>query len=225
MKEQVVILQGHPDPAGGHLCHALAAAYKEGAENSGHRVTEVDTARLDFPVLRSRAEWEDGKTPASLLEAQANILRAKHVVIFYPLWLGTMPALLKAFLEQVFRPSLTKGNQNNRKDWRKLMQGCSARIVVTMGMPAFFYRFFYRAHGVKVLERNILAFTGFGPIRTSMVGMVESFSKKKLITGLPKCASLANARGNAPCRGGAVEDKTTRLWPWMNECFYCDLTA
>ena len=37
-------------------------------------------------------------------KAQRAIASAEHIVIFFPLWLGTMPALLKAFLEQVLRP-------------------------------------------------------------------------------------------------------------------------
>ena len=53
----------------------------------------------------------------------------------------------------------------------KLFAGKSARLVVPMGMPAFFYRWVYRAHGVKGLERNILRFVGMGPVRTTLVGM------------------------------------------------------
>jgi putative NADPH-quinone reductase len=56
---------------------------------------------------------------------------------------------------------------------KKLLKGRSARIVVTMGMPAFFYRIFYRAHSLKNLKRNILEFCGIDPVRTTMIGMVE----------------------------------------------------
>ena len=50
MPKTVAILQGHPDPAGGHLCHALADAYAEGAAAAGHRVLRVEIAQLDVPV-------------------------------------------------------------------------------------------------------------------------------------------------------------------------------
>jgi putative NADPH-quinone reductase len=43
-----------------------------------------------------------------------------------------------------------------------------------MGMPGFFYRWVFRAHSLKSLERNILTFVGFKPVRASVVGMVES---------------------------------------------------
>ena len=42
-----------------------------------------------------------------------------------------------------------------------------------MGMPAFVYRWYFRAHSLKSLERNILKFCGIKPIRESLIGMVE----------------------------------------------------
>lgn len=35
------IVQGHPDPAGGHYGHALAQAYASGAEAAGHEVRTI----------------------------------------------------------------------------------------------------------------------------------------------------------------------------------------
>jgi putative NADPH-quinone reductase len=43
-----------------------------------------------------------------------------------------------------------------------------------MGMPAFFYRVFYRSHSVKSLQRNILAFCGVDPVRVTLIGMIEA---------------------------------------------------
>jgi putative NADPH-quinone reductase len=80
-------------------------------------------------------------------------------VIVYPLWLGTMPALLKGFLEQAFRPGFAFDTKPKGL-WNRRLKGGSARIVVTMGMPAFFYRVYYRAHSLKSLKRNILEFCG-----------------------------------------------------------------
>ena len=83
-----------------------------------------------------------------------------------------MPALLKAFLEHIFRPGFAF--QYRVKGFpRKLLKGKTARIVITMGMPAFFYRVYYRAHSLKSLKRNILEFCGVSPVRTTVIGMVE----------------------------------------------------
>lgn len=170
---RILLVQGHPDPGAKRFGHALAAAYAEGARDAGHEVRTIGVAALDFPLLRSQQEWEHGTLPPSLQPAQADIAWAQHLVLFFPLWLGDMPALLKGFLEQVARPGFAFGVQEGRAAFAsKGLTGRSARVVVTMGMPALVYRWYFRAHSVKSLERNILGFVGIAPVRETLVGMV-----------------------------------------------------
>lgn len=172
MANRILVIDGHPDAAPERLCHALAAAYAEGAAAAGRAVRRIEVAKLDVAPLRTRAEWESGALPPSLVEAQEAIGWAEHIVLIYPLWLGSMPALLRAFLEQVLRPgfAFALGRATLRPG---LLGGKSARIVVTMGMPALLYRWFFRAHGLKSLERNILRYCGIAPVRATLIGMVE----------------------------------------------------
>ncbi|NNM00831.1 MAG: flavodoxin family protein, partial [Gammaproteobacteria bacterium] len=93
-------------------------------------------------------------------------------VLIYPLWMGTMPALFKAFIEQVFRPGFAMDEQRDRP-WSAKLAGRSARVVITMGMPAAAYRWFFGAHSLRSLERNILKFCGIKPVRSFLVGMVD----------------------------------------------------
>jgi putative NADPH-quinone reductase len=174
----ITLIQGHPDPAGGHLCNALAAAYRRGAEQAGFEVHAIEVARLDFPLIRNKDDFEHGERPACIREAQAKIQASGHLVLVYPLWLGTLPALLKGFLEQVFRYDFAFEPQDGGRFDRKLI-GRSARIVVTMGMPALAYRWFYGAHSLKGIERNILKFAGIRPVRESLFGMVENVDAGK----------------------------------------------
>ena len=174
---RLVVIQGHPDAGGQHLCHALADAYAQGAEQAGHAVTRIDVAGLEFPWLRTKKAFETGPLPDVLRPAQEAIGRAEHLCIVYPLWLGTLPAVLKAFLEQVFRPGFALAIGDHT--WRRPLKGKSARIVVTMGMPVLFYRWYFGAHGLKSLERSILGFCGIGPIRASLFGMIDAASAAK----------------------------------------------
>lgn len=173
----ILVLQGHPDPAGGHLCHALAQAYADGAREAGHRVTVLDVAGLEFPLLRSQADWQHGELPASLRPAQQAIGQATHLVLCFPLWLGDMPALMKGFLEQVARPGFAFKADATNPFKAKALVGRSARVVVTMGMPALVYRFYFRAHSVRSLERNILGFVGIAPVRETLVGGVDQLGE------------------------------------------------
>lgn len=177
MPANILIIQGHPDPDQQHFCHALADAYAEAAEQAGHSVRRVEVARLEFPLLRQADDWKHGEPPPAITGVQSEVLRAGHIVIIYPLWLGTMPALLKGFLEQVFRQSFAFGADPMKPERR--LRGRSARVVVTMGMPALIYRVYFMAHGLKNLERNILRFCGIKPVRSSLVGMVEGGSARR----------------------------------------------
>ncbi|GHE22234.1 NAD(P)H-dependent oxidoreductase [Halomonas urumqiensis] len=179
MSQRILILQGHPDASEAHLCHALADHYREGANAQGHEVRFIDLASLEFPLLHSQKEWQAGPLPTSLTAAQEAIGWCQHLVLFFPLWLGDMPALVKAFLEQVLRPGFAFEYVEGNPLGKKGLKGRSARVVVTMGMPAAIYRHLYRAHSVKSLERNILGFVGLSPVRETLVGSVEAMSEKK----------------------------------------------
>jgi putative NADPH-quinone reductase len=174
---RLLIILGHPDPAGGHLCHALADAYAQGATQAGHAVTRIDVASLDFPWLQTKEAFETGQLPDALRPAQEAIGQADHLCIVYPLWHGTFPAVLKAFLEQVFRPGFAY--VLGGRSWRTRLRGRSARIVVTMGMPVLIYRWYFGAHGLKGFKRSILGFCGIGPIRESLFGTIETASATK----------------------------------------------
>ncbi len=175
---RILLIQGHPDPKGGHLGQALAQAYADGAAEAGHALRRVDVAQLDFPVLRSAQEYEQGSLPPALKPVQDDIEWAQHLVVFFPLWLGDMPALLKAFLEQVARPGFAFRDDGNGGFGKKGLTGRSARVVVTLGMPALVYRYYFRAHSVRSLERNVLGFVGIAPVHETLIGMVERMPPK-----------------------------------------------
>ena len=171
--KRILLIQGHPDPQRGHFCHALMQAYADGAEAAGHQLRRIEIAQLDFPILRSADEWEHGALPGSLLAPQHDIEWAQHLVLFFPLWLGDMPALLKGFLEQIARPGFAFHDDGNGGFGKKGLGGRSARVVVTMGMPALVYRYYFRAHSLKSLERNVLGFVGIAPVHETLIGMVD----------------------------------------------------
>jgi putative NADPH-quinone reductase len=176
MPHRITIVQGHPDSSREHLCHALANAYRSGAEASDFEVRVINVADLSFPLIRSGEDFINGPRPACIQEAQSMIRTSDHLLLVYPLWLGTMPALLKGFLEQVFRYDFAF-EPDARGRFEKKLIGRSARVMVTMGMPVLAYRYYFGAHSLKSLERNILKFAGISPVRESLFGNVDNVSK------------------------------------------------
>ena len=186
---KILIVQGHPDGARRHLGHALADAYAAGAEAAGHEVRRIDIAHLFFDAIATQEEFERGAPPPDIVVAQDGLRWADHVVLLFPLWLGTAPARVKAFLEQLLRPGFAFA-YTPRGFARKLLTGRSARLVVTMGMPALLYRWYFGAFGVRGLERNVLSFVGLGPVRTTLLGDVGQASAQRRDGWLSRMARL-----------------------------------
>jgi len=190
MATKIAIIQGHPDASTRHFGHALADEYAKGAQDAGHDVKRIDVATLDFPFLRTKEDFENATPPDSIRQAQDVVKWADHLVIIYPLWLGSMPAILKAFLEQVLRPGFAFEYRPSGGMAKKLLAGRSARIVITMGMPALVYRWVFGAHDLKHLKRNTLWFCGIGPVKSTIIGSVEGLTERQRMGWLDELRNL-----------------------------------
>jgi putative NADPH-quinone reductase len=190
MQKRIAIIDGHPDFRDQRFVHALARAYRDGAEKAGHEVRGILVGALDFPLLRTSEDFGSRKAPPAIRQCQQVLEWADHWLILYPMWLGSMPAALKAFFEQAMRPGFAFAAGKKGRLPRKLLKGKSARIVVTMGMPALFYRWYYRAHSLRSLERNILAFCGISPVHADVVGSVDAMSAAQRKRWLAKLKAL-----------------------------------
>jgi putative NADPH-quinone reductase len=172
MTRKILVINGHPDPSPKRFVAALTAAYAEAAVAAGHQVRRIDVGTLDFALLRSRADFEDHDPPPAIAAAQQDLVWADHLVIFHPLWMGSAPALLKGFFEQAFRYGFALPRPEAGAS-RGQIAGRSARLVVTMGMPAAVYRLVFGAFGVRAMARGILGLSGVRPVRLTLIGQVE----------------------------------------------------
>lgn len=177
MSRRILVINGHPDARRERFCAALADAYLGGALEGGHEARSIRVGELAFPLIRTAEDFEGTCEPPDIIVAQEQIRWAEHLVFIYPLWLGEQPALLKGFLEQVFRYGFALG-----KDPRfpaPLLGGRTAHIVVTMEMPAPVFRWWFGAHSVRALELSVLRLCGIHPIRRTLIGMVESDGRRR----------------------------------------------
>lgn len=186
MAQKILIIDGHPDPVRARFCHAMVDAYVDGAMSAGKETRLITVAELPCEMLRTAAEFAAPPNSAHIVSAQADITWADHVVLVFPLWLGGAPALLRAFLEQVARGNFFAATEG--PGIRSKFKGKSARVIVTMGMPAIIYRLFFHAHGVRNIMSGVLGFAGFGPVRATLFGAIES------VTARQQRARLAQVR-------------------------------
>lgn len=191
MARRICILQGHPDPDEGHFCHALAEAYAAGARAAGHSVTRLSVAALAPEPLQDAAEF-DRPAEGAMHDAQAAVMAADHLVVVFPLWLGSMPARLKAFFEQFARGKAVLDVSAEGWPVGKL-KGRSARVIVTMGMPALAYRLWFLNAGVAVLKRLILGLGGVRPVRQTTIGGVGEIDAAAGARWLARVEALGRA--------------------------------
>lgn len=169
---RIVIVVGHARQS--TLCEALGEAYRRGAEAAGHEARLFVLSRMSFDPILHQGFSKPQPLEPDLKAAQDAIGAADHLVLVFPLWFGTLPALLKGFIERVFQPGFAIEGSIKDGSYRARLKGKSARIIMTMGMPGIIYRWYYGAHALKMLKRNILGFVGFSPVRSTIHGMVEA---------------------------------------------------
>jgi putative NADPH-quinone reductase len=176
MPKRILIIDGHPDPRPAHFVHELADFYRQGAKEGGHAVRTLRVSELRFPLLRNAQGYTSGKVPPAILAAQKSILWAEHVVVLYPLWLGTMPARLKGFMEQLLRPGFAFVGRGAGQSPRRLLQGRSAHIVVTRGMPELFDEVDRSPRSIRNVIADVLEVCGVKPVRVTVVEGVEKLT-------------------------------------------------
>lgn len=179
MKRKICLINAHPDPSPERFCAALTDAYAEAALLVGARVTRFNIGEFDLPAL-DRAE--DFLTPPDpVLDPMRDAMReADHVTMIFPLWLGGLPAKSRTVLEHLARDGFFLDQDMEGAVWSaQKMRGKSARLIVTMGMPGAAYKLLFGAHSLKGLESGMFKISGFGPVRHSVFGLVESSPERR----------------------------------------------
>ena len=62
-----------------------------------------------------------------------------------------------------------------------------------MGMPVSVYRFWFGAHALRLLKRNILQFIGIKPVRATLFGMVATAKSERRARWLGEIEALGRA--------------------------------
>lgn len=185
---KITVLLGHPD--GNSLCGSIARAYADAARSAGAEVREVNLAELAFdPVLRHGYKQVQ-PLEADLADAQDAIRWADLLVFAYPTWWGTVPALLKGFVDRVFLPGFAFRYRENSPLWDRLLAGRSARLLVTMDSPPWYYRLVIGQPGHRMMSKAVLNFSGVKPVRTTVFGPVRTSTAARRDGWLKRAAAI-----------------------------------
>jgi putative NADPH-quinone reductase len=168
---KTLVILGHPDKDSFNA--ALAQAYGDGAKQAGHENEFIRLGDLKFdPTL-----WHGYKTVQALEpdleQAWEKIVWADHLVFVYPTWWGSMPALLKGFIDRVFLPGRAYQAKPGSPLPVQLLKGKTARLIVTMHAPGWYYRWVTGAPGHHTMKQATLQYCGVTPVRITEIPQLK----------------------------------------------------
>jgi NAD(P)H dehydrogenase (quinone) len=175
--KKILIILGHP--VKDTFSDSLRESYKKGALASGAEIREIVLRKLRFDLNFSEGYRGNQELEPDLVKAQQDITWADHIVLIYPNWWSTFPALMKGFIDRTFLPGFAFKYRKGSLLWDKLLKGRSARIIVTMDTPPWYYWLVYRRPGHNAMKRGILEFCGIRPVRVTTIGSLKISSENK----------------------------------------------
>ena len=152
----VLIILGHPRK--NSFSGALADSFKKGALLAGMNVKQLTLADLDFNPNVTVVSQTLQKVEDDISMGQELIHWADHLVFVYPTWWGTMPALLKGFLDRTLTKGFAFEEIEENQTWKKLLKGKSAQLITTMDTPSWVYRWIYGSPGKNAMSQATLRF-------------------------------------------------------------------
>lgn len=187
--KKIVIINGNPDTKS--FCHAIQNSYKKGAEQARHEVKELTLSDMSFnPNLaygyRKRTDLEP-----DLLDAWDKLKWSDHIVWLYPTWWGTVPAILKGFIDRMFLPGFAYEYQEKSPFPKKLLIGKTSEIISTMDTPIWYYKWVYKDIGGRLLKKNLGDFCGIKNKRTTYLSPIKNSTSEQRIKWLEKIENLA----------------------------------
>lgn len=137
-------------PYGGSFCGAILAAVERGLKTGGHKCRVINLDQDDFdPVMRSKdllAFVGAGRAGTDALDAIDDQVReykehlewAEHLVMIFPIWWMTTPAMTKGFIDKVIFPAIAYDMKDGRLVSRLSLR--KVTVITTMNTPADVYR-------------------------------------------------------------------------------------
>lgn len=184
----ITVIMGHPDEES--FCKGLADSYIKGAAHQPVKINLIDLSQLQFnPNLqhgyRKRTELEP-----DLLKAQQMIKDADHLIFVYPLWWGSVPAILKGFFDRTLLPGFAYQQKPDSLLWEKRLKGKTAHLIVTMDTPPWYYRFIYGNAGHRVMKQGVLGYCGIKTVKVTEISPIKMSTEQQRQQWLQKINKL-----------------------------------
>lgn len=187
MAKHILIIVGNPDTA--TFSGRIADTYKEAAEGVGYIVERVNLSDLTFDPILRKGYKEIQTLEPDLIALQGKWNLADHVVIIYPNWWCTMPALLKGMFDRMFLPGFAFNFDKKTKKVIQRLKGKTARVIVTAGSQSPSMTWFKYGDYTNEIQHGILGFAGM-KARVTVFGPTDGAPDSTRTTWLKKVTAL-----------------------------------
>lgn len=165
MSKKILVLLGHPDAENETFSSTVADTYQVAAEDAGHEVVRVNLGALQFDPVLHKGYKEIQELEPDLLQLQNTVRWADHLVIIYPNWWCTMPAILKGLFDRFWIPGFAFNFDKETKKLIKRLKGKTGRVVIISGTHSPFRTWWQFGDYTNEIQHGILEFAG---IKTSV---------------------------------------------------------
>lgn len=170
---RLLFVHAHPVPESFNT--ALLAAALETARAQGHDVRLIDLHGEGFnPVMSAeerRGYTEDVPIPADLVQHVEALQWAEGLILVYPTWWYAQPAILKGWMDRVWRPGIAFTLHEEGQRLRPALANIRLiGVITTFGSPWWFWTFLMGAPGRKIILRG-LRFCTNARTRTFWLGL------------------------------------------------------
>ncbi|WP_249435786.1 NAD(P)H-dependent oxidoreductase [Paenibacillus sp. Marseille-Q4541] len=186
--KSITLIMGHPDEES--FCRGIADSYLDGASRQDVKINLIDLSQLQFnPNLQHGYRKRTDLEP-DLLRAQQMIKDADHLVFVYPIWWGSVPAILKGFFDRILLPGFAYDPKPGSVMWDKRLKGKTAHLIVTMDTPPWYYRFFYGSSGHRVMKQGVLGYCGIKTVKVTEISPIKTSTDRQRQEWLQKIKKL-----------------------------------
>jgi len=191
-KKRILVLLGNPDKQS--YSGNVADAYGDAARKAGHEVVRININDLRFDPILHKGYKEIQPLEPDLIKLQEQWNWADHVVIVYPNWWCTMPAILKGMFDRIFLPGFAFNFDKKSKKLIQRLKGKTAHVIVIAGTHSPFMTWLKYGDFTNEIRYGILEFAGM-KTRVTTYGPSERVSPARRTRWLHQVAHFGkNAR-------------------------------
>ena len=155
----ILIIYAHPDTKG--YCQTILDEVKSRLDYDKFIYEIIDLYKSNYdPVLHEEEHYTSGNRKITRLnrQLQERILKSDKLIFIYPLWWGSMPAILKGFFDRVLTPGFAYKFVDSIPIG--LLKQKKAIVFITSGSPKFISSIYKFNRASKLIKRDILGFCG-----------------------------------------------------------------